>query len=180
MGSSSWPHQRYCQKWGEQPKWQVPQATYQKTTWLLEAPMCYGARPASSSFSPCEQRHCGATVQWTTTPLPPLVGVSFSRSRHLCHALLGVKGCRGQIIIWGGPVLLLQAGYMWSPVPKGTTYILCASSSNIMAASISACACMKSYKKAGISCVVSKDAGPPDYTVHTQCKHTYCCLLELQ
>jgi len=79
----------------------------------------------------------------------------------------------------GGPVL--QAGWLYViPVPKGTTYILCASS-NIMAASISACACMKNnYKKAGISCVVLKDAAPPDYTGHTQCKHTYCCPLELQ
>jgi hypothetical protein len=27
---ASWPRQRYCQKRGEQSKWQMPQATNQK------------------------------------------------------------------------------------------------------------------------------------------------------
>lgn len=87
---ASWPRQRYCQKRGEQPKWQVPQATYKRETqlyWFI----------------------CGDhTVQWATTPLLPLAGVCPPLAVYGRHAPLGVKegACRGQVI-WGkgGPVL---------------------------------------------------------------------------
>ena len=131
-----------------------------KPNWLLlaceAAPMCCGARPRVIFPFPLVSKTLGGHGAMKHNPFAAISWCVLSPSMPCsswCQSRMQRPGNMG------GPVL--QAGWLYViPVPKGTTYILCASS-NIMAASISACACMKNnYKKTGISCVVLKDAAP--------------------
>lgn len=96
---------------------------------------------------------CGDhTVQWATTPLPPLAGVSSScRLRSPCPS-------------W------CQRGRMERPGNMGEGRASAAGHE----ASLSRRA-WKNYKKAGISCCVLKDAGPKTYMYSALDTTTYSC-----
>lgn len=148
--------------------------------------MCCGrcSDPHRLPFAPSWARHWGTTVQWATAPLPPLVGMSFSR--HLWPCLLPLWCQRMQRpdsigrASAAGWLYVIPCG-LCQRAPVHHHHIIPCAMQVTMANLCRPCVCTKNYKRAGISCVVSKDdalARPP--RLHSaRDAITYCCCSSL-